>query len=227
MVWVVKLGGSLQRGGNLRSWVETISEAGRGCCAIVPGGGMFADAVRMAQSKWRFPDSAAHRMAVAAMEQSAIMLCAMSPQLQPAWTAEEMCELLAGGRVPVWMPGSMVLGDEAIPQTWDVTSDSLALRLAAGLQAEALLLVKYQGVADGECEIGTLVKRGLLDTWFMEAAPGYRGRIYWLGREESERLGLALRNGGSPGAVLTGFPAGATTRPDQKMPQTVQWSAAE
>ncbi len=36
-----------------------------------------------------------------------------------------MREVLAKSQVPVWMPYEMVVADPSIPETWDVTSDSL------------------------------------------------------------------------------------------------------
>ena len=73
---VVKLGGSLSESGRIASILKIVGRA-RLACVIVPGGGAFADAVRAAQAEHGFSQAAAHRMAVLAMHQTGMMLCAM------------------------------------------------------------------------------------------------------------------------------------------------------
>jgi Amino acid kinase family len=58
---VVKLGGSFAFSEHLRKWVEALA-ACVGRVVIVPGGGPFADAVRLAQTRMGFDDRAAHQM---------------------------------------------------------------------------------------------------------------------------------------------------------------------
>jgi aspartokinase-like uncharacterized kinase len=52
---VVKLGGSFAFSKHLRDWIETLA-ACAGRVVIVPGGGPFADAVRLAQPRMGFDD---------------------------------------------------------------------------------------------------------------------------------------------------------------------------
>ena len=68
-MWVVKLGGALERDGDLRAVLDTLAGAGAGRLVIVPGGGTFADLVRERQRNWRFDNGTAHAMAVLAMAQ--------------------------------------------------------------------------------------------------------------------------------------------------------------
>ena len=67
MAVVVKLGGSLGAAGTLALWLAAVREHGGGRAVIAPGGGAFADAVRVAQRRDGFSDVAAHRMAILAM----------------------------------------------------------------------------------------------------------------------------------------------------------------
>src|SRR5215467_4429680 len=83
---VVKLGGSLIASPHLQAWLAALA-ASRGAAVIVAGGGPFADAVRAAQEQHPFDDRAAHRMAILAMEQYALMLAALEPGLRPAASA--------------------------------------------------------------------------------------------------------------------------------------------
>ena len=82
-LWVIKLGGSLWRNNSLPDWLSCLSDgaaAGKQLC-VVPGGGLFAEAVREAQQHWSFPDEAAHDMALLAMHQYGLMLESMSAAL--------------------------------------------------------------------------------------------------------------------------------------------------
>src|SRR5262249_5412461 len=146
--WVVKLGGSLAGSPLLRPWLEALKECG-GHVVLVPGGGPFADVVRDAQQRCGFDDRAAHRLALIAMEQYGLMPCGPEPAPRPAATRAAIARVLGAGGVPVWQPTRMVLGRKEIPESWDVTSDSLAAWLAATLRAEGLLLVKSATIPEG------------------------------------------------------------------------------
>ena len=139
---VIKLGGSFAFSPRLRDWIGAIASRAGGI-VIVPGGGLFADAVRTAQPTMGFDDRAAHRMGLLAMEQYGCAIASLDERLMPAQTLELIRQGLDDGKVPVWLPAQMVLGDAGIPQSWDVTSDSLAAWLADKIGAERLLLVKH------------------------------------------------------------------------------------
>src|ERR1700726_2363123 len=104
---VVKLGGSFAFSGHLRNWIEALA-ACAGRVVIVPGGGPFADAVRLAQIRMGFDDRTAHHMAVLAMEQYGRALASFSSVLSPADSADAIRHNLVADRIPVWMPSLMV-----------------------------------------------------------------------------------------------------------------------
>ena len=92
-VTIVKLGGSLARTPHCAAWLDTLAAWG-GPLILVPGGGPFADCVRVAQAAIGFDDAAAHRMALLAMEQFAIVLAAHArclPWPRPARNATVPC----------------------------------------------------------------------------------------------------------------------------------------
>jgi len=136
-MWVVKLGGSLAASDDLPRWLDALS---RTDAVIVPGGGPFADAVRTAQARWAFDETAAHHMAILGMRQYGLMLAALCPALLTAATLAELRQ--PAGRAKVWLPAPECLDAAGIPATWDVTSDSLAAWLAGQIHATNLLLVK-------------------------------------------------------------------------------------
>src|SRR5438270_5521871 len=117
---VLKLGGSLANSGGLTACLGVLA-ALRDEIVVVPGGGVFADAVRAAQPRFGFSDRAAHHMAILAMEQYALMLVDRLPRLVPCATIEAMRDAVAAGRPAIWLPARLALADPTIPQNWDVT----------------------------------------------------------------------------------------------------------
>lgn len=164
-MWVIKIGGSLQDSDCLQHWLDAIQAHGGGRVILVPGGGRFADAIRLAQRRFGFDDAEAHRRAIQAMEEYAAYLCDRAPLLVPAQSRNGMEQALANVRVPVWLPSAMTLSDPALPASWDVTSDSLALWLAQKLAAEGLVLVKPVAVDDIR-PLDDLAGDGVIDAFF-------------------------------------------------------------
>jgi aspartokinase-like uncharacterized kinase len=145
-MWVLKLGGSLLGSPELAKWLETIVELSDGKIIIVPGGGLFANAVREAQQISNINDVVAHQLALLAMDQFGILLAGMSPGLVTASSELEISERGWQHRGIVWLPSKMVLADERIPKNWQVTSDSLSAWLANKLGVEQLILVKSKSL---------------------------------------------------------------------------------
>jgi len=165
-LWVVKLGGSLQGSPNLRRWLRVIA-ATAAPVVVVPGGGPFADAVRLAQKRLRFSDAVAHHMAVLAMEQYGRAIAGMAPAMRTEETLRSIRASLQNGQAVVWLPARMVLGRSDIAESWEVTSDSLALWLAWRLRARGLLLVKSARLPKGPRSAAELSRRGIIDAAFL------------------------------------------------------------
>jgi 5-(aminomethyl)-3-furanmethanol phosphate kinase len=185
-VIVLKLGGSLAEGSALPRWLAALA-AGRGRAVVVPGGGAFADTVREQQRRHGFSDRAAHRMGLLAMEQFALMLADLLPCLAPCGTEEEVRAALAGDALPVWLPSRMALADAAIPESWDVTSDSLAAWLARRLGAARLVLVKSVA-APRPLEAEALAAEGKVDPVFPRFLAEAGAALDWVGPGEEDRL---------------------------------------
>jgi aspartokinase-like uncharacterized kinase len=84
------------------------------------------------------------------------------------------------------------LGAADIPQSWDVTSDSLAAWLAGKIGAERLLLVKQVEPPEGTVRAADLAERGIVDTAFanFHAASGVPAFI--LGPKDHGAVGRSL-----------------------------------
>lgn len=171
---VVKIGGSLIAGGRLRAALASIP-GGRGI-VLVPGGGPFADAVRAAQDQAGFDDALAHRLALDAMGATAQVLAALSPDLVVVRDLGALAPMARSARVPVWDPALLRGGHADIPETWSVTSDSLALWLARRLRARRLVLVKSVDAPPG-ADAAALAALGIVDEAFPSFAAGFAGAI--------------------------------------------------
>jgi aspartokinase-like uncharacterized kinase len=198
-ILVVKLGGSLAGAPMLADWLKVLAQAG-GRCVIVPGGGPFADQVRKLQRELGFDDATAHHLALLAMEQFGRILAALQPGLAPASNREEIDKALDSGQVPVWMPTEMTLDRPEIPESWQVTSDSLAAWLAGALNADRLVLVKSAAPPPGPVTAAELSRLGLVDPAF----PGFlskSGAAAWcLGPDQAAVLAAGLE-GREPGGT--------------------------
>ncbi len=165
-MWVVKLGGSLANNVILRKWLSVLSCYGSGRIIIVPGGGPFADQVRVMQGLWAYDDGTAHQMALLAMDQYGLMLTAMGDKLVPAVTMDELLCKPRSDEVPVWIPSKLILHDPHIPRCWSVTSDSLAAWLARQIAAEKIILVKSTVVDAQSITMCEVERRGIVDAAF-------------------------------------------------------------
>ncbi len=163
---VIKLGGSLAFSDVLDSCFESVV---RYACekpvVVVPGGGVFADQVRMAQQYWRFNDHAAHQMAILAMQQMSLMLQALQSTWKITSDINDIFEKAAIGKVIIWSPNIVDLDRKEIPASWDVTSDSLSAWLATQLNASELILVKSTEVSS-TAGILQLQAQGIVDPAF-------------------------------------------------------------
>lgn len=141
-MWVVKLGGSLLGSPELPRWLDMLVKISDGKVIIVPGGAVFADAVRLAQQRTGVNDAMAHHLALLAMDQFGLLLTGINPNLVTASSELELAERGWQHRAIVWLPSKMVLADDTVAKSWQVTSDSLSAWLATKIGAERLLLVK-------------------------------------------------------------------------------------
>lgn len=168
-MWVIKLGGSLIGSTELCSWLGNIAKNGDGKVIIVPGGGVFADAVEQAQILSGVDNATAHRMAVMAMEQYGVMMIGLNPALVAADCELEIAERGWQHLGIVWLASRMVNAADDIPKSWDVSSDSLAAWLAHKLEAAHLVIVKSVTVKAEQLSVNSLIERGWVDPYFNQA----------------------------------------------------------
>ena len=160
---VIKLGGSLCYSRQLITCLKSISQL-KTNVVIVPGGGVFADQVRMAQHDWQFDDVTAHAMALLAMQQMAWLFKSLQNDFRIAYSLTDIRKLIANNTV-IWAPNLTELDNAGIQSSWDITSDSLAAWLAVMLEASKLILVKSARIHPNS-NFSQLAEQGIIDRGF-------------------------------------------------------------
>ena len=187
-LWVIKLGGSLLGSAALPHWLSLLAKHGNGKVVIVPGGSVFADAVRQAQNQTGVSDGLAHELALLGMDQFGLLLAGMQPGLVTATNELEIAERGWQHETVVWLPSQMVLADDTVEQSWRVTSDSLSAWLANKLAADQLLLIKSVDLSSYQQSQAALAKAllddGVVDACFLDGIAGQRYQTRLLNRND-------------------------------------------
>jgi aspartokinase-like uncharacterized kinase len=187
-LWVIKLGGSLLGSEALPHWLSLLAKHGNAKVVIVPGGSVFADAVRQAQNLSGVSDGLAHELALLAMDQFGLLLAGMQPGLVTAANELEIAERGWQHQTVVWLPSQMVLADAKVEQSWRVTSDSLSAWLANKLAADQLLLIKSVDLSPYQQSQVALAKAllddGVVDACFLDSIAGQRYQTRLLNRND-------------------------------------------
>lgn len=179
-MWVIKCGGSLARSGSLTPCLQVAVEKGAGRVVIVPGGGPFADCVRDQQGRLGYGDTAAHQMALLAMDQYAWYLSEREPRLQICDGITAAGRILDAGGVAL-LAASMELSRAPLPASWRVTADTLAAYVARQMGATDLLLLKSLDLRQRSIRVNTLVADKLLDAEFPAFIADAPYRVWWSG----------------------------------------------
>ena len=183
---VIKFGGSLER---LPQFLEICSNLGKSLqghkTVVVPGGGRFADEVRSCDRRWGLTAFTSHRMAILAMEQFGYVLAEKIPNSTVTYGERDMLKAWTSGKLPVFLPYDWLKTKNEIPESWDVTSDSLACYIAAAFGASTLILLK-DDMPEGDTK--DLSGSTWVDPMFTRFLSRYNGEV-WL-CDGKDRLSL-------------------------------------
>lgn len=172
---VIKFGGSLLGIGG----VADRFERWRGlqspmASLVVVGGGATADIVRELDRVSHLEESTAHWLAIRAMQFNAHLVAALLPEAKVMESFDQ--PLADGNSLAVWVadPWSLLRENspgrsDSLPESWDVTSDSIAAWLAVGAKATELVLLK-SAIPGGERTVHHAVESGYVDRHFPHAA---------------------------------------------------------
>lgn len=177
---VVKVGGSLydhpRLGPGLREYLAELAPAP---VLLVPGGGAATDAVRAWDRVHGLGAEAAHWVAVRSLSAAGELLARLlfdTPERFDGGGGLCGWAEFRSGRPTANRPPVLVLDphpfadlddvrDGALPHTWDVTTDSIAARVAAVFAAERLVLLKSADIPAGT-PWETATERGWVDRHF-------------------------------------------------------------
>ncbi len=140
---VVKIGGSLTLyPEKLRTLCLKISEISKEeQLIVVPGGGEFADVVRCLDKSFHLSFSTSHGMAILGMDQYGMLLSDLIPGSITTNKLEEVKYFFDLNKLPIFLPSQLLLREDPLENSWDLTSDSIAVYIADRLQVTKVLLV--------------------------------------------------------------------------------------
>jgi len=187
---VVKVGGSLFS--EVPRLAQEIRDAGRPVL-IVPGGGQYADLVRMLS----LPDEQSHWMAIAAMEQYAWYIAVHG--------IDTMDEIGLPEGIRVLLPYRVMRMEDPLPHTWEVTSDSISAWVAHRLDLPLLLLKSLDGLThDGtlQTRVSEAFPCGEVDPYFLSYVLLHRVPVTVVNGRVAGRTAAWLRGEDVPGTVV-------------------------
>ena len=146
---VVKVGGSLldlpDLSERLQVWLGQQSPA---CKILLAGGGTIVDEIRRWHEAKPLDERVAHGMSIEAMNITARLLIQALPSAELVEYYAELELMHDAQPLLVFAPLEWLRQEEPaqsgtpLPESWDVTSDSIAARLAICLNADELVLLK-------------------------------------------------------------------------------------
>jgi len=179
---VIKLGGSLldfQRlVPALRTWLA--AQAPMPSVMIV-GGGSLADAIRAAFDTHGLDEEAAHWLCIRLLGVTAELAARLLPEAVLVKQFDDLLVMQGAASLAIFEPEQFVReetsllerlcerGIRSLPHCWDVTSDSIAARLAVLLRADELVLLK-SGLPTDRTTLQEAADTGYVDRHFPAAA---------------------------------------------------------
>jgi aspartokinase-like uncharacterized kinase len=178
---VIKVGGSLfalqELGDRLAPWLDS---RGQREIILIAGGGPAADVVRAMDRDQNLGEEISHWLALRSLSLTAHLLAAILPSSTVVSDLPACRPLWARGVRPILDLFAFAVADEdepgALPHSWDVTSDSLAARVAEVSGASELILLKSVTIPE-ERGWTDASERGHVDLCFPQMiARGVRAR---------------------------------------------------
>jgi aspartokinase-like uncharacterized kinase len=172
-ITIVKVGGSLydlpDLGPRLHRWLD---DKDLSHVVLVPGGGSLVEAIRTLDRCHQLGEGTCHLLALQAMRLAALFLVQIVPGGAVLKDLSACTAMWKEGKLPVLDAWAFALTDEGnpgcLPHTWDVTSDSIAARLAVVMGAARLILLKSTALPAG-ISWQEAAQRGFVDRYFATA----------------------------------------------------------
>jgi 5-(aminomethyl)-3-furanmethanol phosphate kinase len=174
-VSVIKVGGSLLDWPELPSRLTRFLQERRQTSpgirdVLLCGGGPFVDSIRRLDRVHHLGDYACHRLALQGMDLAGTVLLCMLPRAMGVDRTEMLDLKWKPDDIPLFLT-SMILDEleeeqaSPLPQSWDVSSDTIAAWIAGQLKAQSLVLLKSASLPAGATrEVAAKLK--LVDPFF-------------------------------------------------------------
>jgi 5-(aminomethyl)-3-furanmethanol phosphate kinase len=186
----------LKVGGSLFDWPDLPARlsshlaqrrAGGRRLVLLAGGGRAADLVRELDRTFGLGDLEAHRLALRSLDLTAHALAGLVPGLDVVEELPALAGVWNQGRIPVlaprrWLDEVDARSADALPPSWDVTSDAIAARVASVLGAEELVLLKSAPLPAGSHR-REAARLGLVDPVFPDVSRSLEHVVYLNFRE--------------------------------------------
>jgi aspartokinase-like uncharacterized kinase len=169
---VIKVGGSLLSRPDLAERLGTYIDSHKSeRILLVVGGGAMVDVLRDLDITHGLGESRSHALCLEALEVSALLLSSLLPEARAVRNVLDVWRAWSEGAVPILAPRDILGADDllcprdALPHRWEVTSDSISVRIAVLFNARSLLLLKSaEGPSSPTIEASSSV--GLIDQYF-------------------------------------------------------------
>ena len=189
---VIKVGGSLFDWPELPRRLTELIDAQQSAdpeerLLLIAGGGAAADMVRTLDRVHRLGEETAHRLALHAMDLSAIILAELLPGTVPVHSLDTLRAVWSVGSIPVVAPRLILVeversGQDGLPASWDVTSDTIAAWTALHLGADRLIFLKSAPLPLGTTRLEA-ARLGLVDP-MLPIVAGPLSRVEYLNLRE-------------------------------------------
>lgn len=167
---VVKVGGSLLARAELPAALSAwLAEQPGGHVVLIAGGGELVDVIRTADRVHKLDETAAHWLAIGAMRVTARLLATLLSEAALVDSWNELRQRAASPGITIFDVEQFLrqvepnLPGRKLPEGWDVTSDSIAARVAIVLGARELVLLKSTPPSNPAATISELSAVGYVD----------------------------------------------------------------
>jgi aspartokinase-like uncharacterized kinase len=194
-VIVIKVGGSLLKTKLLGELCTQLGNIGKNHKVLfIPGGGIFADAVRDSTQSFNLDQDTSHWMAILSMNQYGYLLSSLIPGTICFENIDDAINCAVKYQPAVLLPYKLMKDKDPLPHSWDITSDSIAAWIAGYIKAERLVLVKSTSMPAGAgdkndyrlpVDLEKLKGRDIVDPFFYKIMKGIR--------EQSENISQSIR----------------------------------
>jgi 5-(aminomethyl)-3-furanmethanol phosphate kinase len=178
---IIKIGGSLFDLADLRDrLLALLSRHKNRHTILIPGGGRTADLVRTWDRMSGLGEERSHWLALRALTLNGHFLASILPGARVVATIDAACRVAAEGLVPILDMHAWALEDDSasnrLPHSWDVTSDSLAVRVALCAGAGDLILLKSVDFSGDDWQRAAAL--GVVDPYFPVIMSSAKSRVH-------------------------------------------------